>query len=89
MSTKGGKSKSGAANTAAASGAPKTVQTRSAKAGLQVCLLTSLIDEYISDLDVLSVVYSSLWVVYTVISNNAHNTTYASEPKPLSIHLLS
>jgi hypothetical protein len=34
-STKGGKSKSGAA-AVAASNAPKTVQTRSAKAGLQV-----------------------------------------------------
>lgn len=35
-STKGGKSKSGASQAAASQNAPKTVQTRSAKAGLQV-----------------------------------------------------
>jgi len=34
-STKGGKSKSGASQAAASQNAPKTVQTRSAKAGLQ------------------------------------------------------
>ena len=83
----GGKSKGGpsaAPPSAQPGGTQRTIQTRSQKAGLQVCFISVLLIRLIVDLSA-----SFQLVVSTVISNRELNITSALELKPLSIHLLS
>lgn len=88
----GGKSRPGdlaAAQSAAGSAQQKQpVQTRSQKAGLQVCLpFTPPSCNLLSDLIVCLIVNSFLWAVYTDIWNNVRSIMSASAPKQPSTPL--